>query len=533
MEKSEDGMGRKLPLDYDFDGWEKTRVPSCFNLHKREYFWYEGPAVYTRKFKYIPEGEKRVILRIGAVNYEAKVFLNKKYIGFHRGGSTPFYFDVTGILQEENRLLVVADNTRVASGVPMQNTDWFNYGGIYRDVELLRLPSTFIRNFFIYLLPGSNYKKIRAEAEISDNTAFGNVRLTIKEMGVNAEIPVKGGIGGITFDAEPELWSPENPKLYNVEADFEGDILQERIGFREIRIYGTDILINGQKIFLRGICCHEDSAMNGKALTEQEIRENIMIAKDLGCNYIRLAHYPHSEKTSEIADELGIMLWEEIPVYWAIDFSNRDTYLNAENQLLEMIKRDFNRASIIIWSIGNENPDTDSRYRFIKALAERAKEMDQSRPVSAACLVDHTNNRIHDRLAEHLDIIGINEYLGWYDPDIEKLSALFENSRPVKPVIICEFGADARAGKRGKPEELFTEDKQLAVYQKQIETIKKIPYIKGMSPWILFDFRCPRRTNIDQRFYNLKGLVTQDKKHKKIAYRCLKKFYQGLKTSIR
>ena len=171
--------------------------------------------------------------------------------------------------------------------------------------------------------------------------------------------------------------------------------------------------------------------------------ENILLAKELGCNFMRIAHYPHSERMAKLADEMGILLWEEIPVYWAIRFEREKTYEDARNQMRELLKRDWNRASVIIWSVGNENADTDERLKFMSGLAECAHEEGGNRLVSAACLVDSEKNVIADRLIEHLDVIGINEYCGWYTPDFEKLPQLMANSRPDKPVIITEFGADA------------------------------------------------------------------------------------------
>ena len=162
-------------------------------------------------------------------------------------------------------------------------------------------------------------------------------------------------------------------------------------------------------------------------------------AKELGCNFMRLAHYPHNEEMAKLADELGLLLWEEIPVYWAIRFEREKTYEDAQNQLRELINRDWNRASVIIWSVGNENADTDERLKFMSALAECAHREDETRMVSAACLVNAAKNKIEDRLMEYLDIIGINEYCGWYTPDFAMLPALMENSQPDKPVIVTEI----------------------------------------------------------------------------------------------
>jgi beta-glucuronidase len=524
-EKYKNNEGMYLPIDYSFEQWERMKVPSCWNTEEEKYLLYEGSVVYTRTFKYSNIGEGRVFIKFGAANYEAKIFLNKKYLGYHKGGSTPFYVEVTGKLEESNRILVVVNNTRKSGNVPSENTDWFNYGGLYRDVEIIRVAETFIKDFYIRLMPDSNFEKVRADVQVDGNIQNGKAILEIEELNLRKEIEVEDCKGYLEFDAKPELWCPDNPKLYTIKVIFGEDSITDKIGFREIKTEGTDILLNGQKIFLKGICSHEESVENGKAIKEAEIVENIKLAKEMNCNYMRLAHYPHTEKAAKLADEMGIMLWEEIPVYWAIDFENEITYKDAENQLSELILRDRNRASVIIWSVGNENADTDARLEFMSSLAKKAKVLDATRLVSAACMVDHQNNMIADRLAEFLDVIGINEYCGWYTPDFGKLIELFQNSKPEKPVIISEFGADARAGERGSINDLGSEDCQENVFKMQVETLGKIPYVKGTSPWILYDFRCPRRLHYLQNYYNTKGMLSADKKYKKPAFYVMKKFY--------
>lgn len=523
-----DEGGNLLPIDYSFDEWDTMYLPCCWNTFDKMFMLYEGSMIFTRKFFFAKQNEdERVFLKIGAVNYICRVYINKKYVGMHKGGSTPFYFDITDFLEHSNRILIQADSTRRNEQVPPAVTDWFNYGGIYRDIEIIRVPKIHIKNFGIALVPNSGFKKIRAEVMLSENVDSTAV-LTINELGTSVEIPIKCGVGEIAFEASPELWSPENPKLYDVTLTCEKDSVRDRVGFREIRVQGMDILLNGKPIFLRGISCHEDSAPNGKALTDEERIENIRIAKELGCNFMRVAHYPHSERMSQLADEMGLLLWEEIPVYWAVYFDTKDTYYDAENQLCELMTRDYNRASVIIWSVGNENQDTDERLKFMGDLADFARRYDPTRPVSAACLVNFAKNAIEDRLEQYLDIIGLNEYCGWYAADFRTLPALFENSDPEKPVIITEFGADAMSGNRGTITDKGTEDCQAFVYEKQIENICKISYIKGMTPWILRDFRCPRRTAVTQKYYNTKGLVSAGGK-RKMAFGVLRDFYNSIK----
>lgn len=527
-EKYVDEKGFTLPVDYSFDQWPQIKLPCNWNTVSERYLLYEGSMVFTRRFRCRREGTERVILRIGAANYLCRVFLNGEYIGMHRGGSTPFCFDITDFLKEDNRILLTADSTRREQQVPEKNTDWFNYGGVYRDIELLYVPRIHIRDFQISLIPDGSYSTIQVHLTLSEKiSAIAAVK--IEELGVAQEFTVTEGEGVIQITANPELWTPENPKLYEVEVCCGEDHVRDRAGFREIRVEQGEILLNGTPLFLRGVSCHEDSVANGRALTEEEKIETIKLAKRLGCNFMRLAHYPHSEEMARLADQMGMLLWEEVPVYWAIRFEDEKTYEDARNQLRELMKRDFNRASVIIWSVGNENADTDPRLSFMSRLAECAHKEGGNRLVSAACLVNGEKNIIEDRLADHLDVIGINEYCGWYTPDFEKLPDLLSGSHPDKPVIITEFGADALPGHHGTHWDKGTEECQAYVYERQLKELQKCDYVKGMTPWILYDFRCPRRTSFLQNYYNRKGLCAEDKVYTKMAFEVLQEFYRKKK----
>jgi beta-glucuronidase len=536
-----DASGKELPLDYDWEGWERIAVPSSWNLAKPELLYFEGSGVYTRAFRYIPQtkGERLLLVFEGAA-YRTSVFLNGKIIGTHDGASTPFNADISGVVKTDNRIVVVTDARRSPLRIPTDNTDWFNYGGIYRDVYLVRLPPVFIKDWFVRLAPDGNFSTVLADIEIADNagvSAGGNINgaalLEIPGLSVKQEIAVKDGKGTAAISARPELWSPENPKLYEVSFSFNvngcADTVTDRIGFREIKARGQEIFLNGKKIFLRGVCVHEDHFTLGKTTTAEIIRKTIRDLKEMNGSYLRLAHYPHDRRFARVADEEGVLLWEEVPVYWAVAFDNSAVYADAENQLSELLLRDRNRASVIIWSVGNENADTDSRLAFMSGLAQKAKTLDGSRLVSAACLVNHEKLLIEDRLGEYLDVIGINEYYGWYDPDFEKLPRLLANSKPEKPVLICEFGGDARLGRRGSTDQLWTEDHQKQLYERQTEVFKKCPYIAGISPWILYDFRCPRRLNRYQEYFNRKGLIDAKRKKRKAAFFVMQKFYAEIK----
>jgi beta-glucuronidase len=532
-------QGLEQPVDWDFDAWARVTVPGTWNMQVRELYWYEGSGIYMRTFRYVPQkAGERLFLCFEGASYETSIFLNGVFIGTHDGGSTPFTVDVSSNVTRErkNRLVVVVDGRRSPLRVPMDNTDWFNYGGLYRDIYLVRTPEVYIKDWFVRLVQDGTFSKIKADVTVSGGG--GKVILEIPELDIAGEISLEQGNGSGVFAVDPQnlsLWNPENPRIYDVSFRLfpegvgteGGDRVNDRIGFREIKTRGREILLNGRNIFLKGISVHEDHCLLGKTTNPEIIRATIRDLKEMNGNYLRLAHYPHDRRFAWIADEEGVLLWEEIPVYWAIAFENKDTYRDAENQLAELILRDRNRASVIIWSMGNENADTDERLNFMSRLAKKAKALDETRLVSAACLVNHEKLKIADRLSEFLDVTGINEYYGWYYLDFDKLFRILSNTNTDKPVIIAEFGGGARSGQRGSVNDLFSEDFQKSLYIKQVETFKQFPFIAGLSPWILYDFRCPRRFNRYQEGYNRKGLIDADRKTKKLAFFVMQNFYKG------
>ncbi len=515
------------PRDYDLDETATVPVPSCWTVQRPEWTYFEGAGWYTRSFAYAPTpGRERLVLRVGAANYEARVFLNGTFLASHRGASTPFFVDLTEALRVgDNRLQIQVDNRRRADRVPMHHFDWHNDGGLYREVALIPLPRVFIRDCGIALVPDGTFSRICVDLTLCE-PVDGTAEVAIPELGIKAGMAVTAGRGALVIDAAPALWSPSSPRLHDVTVRFGDDTISDRVGFREIRRAGREILLNGEPLWLRGVCVHEDDAVLGRASSEEDVRRRFRHARELGCNILRLAHYPHHERVARIADEEGVMLWEEVPVYWAIDFANPDTYADAENQLVEMIRRDRNRASVVLWGVGNENADTDARYAFMSGLAAAVRRVDPTRLVAAACLINREAFRIEDRLAAHLDVIGLNEYFGWYEPDMTGLERLIANSEPDRPVVISEVGADALAGHRGGERQLFTEDCQAAVFRDQIAIVRDVPWIRGFFPWLLYDFRSPRRQTRYQRGWNRKGLIADDKATRKLAFEVIAAFYR-------
>lgn len=513
----------RLPRDYDPGGGNDVPVPSCWNVLKPEWLHFEGAVWYRRSFQFRPAGT-RTILHFGAANYAARVFLNGAFLGAHRGGSTPFCFEATSALRDgTNVLMVHVENKRRDDRVPMSHFDWFNYGGLHRGICLLPLPETAIRRYSLTLAPSGG---LRLSVEL-DRAADGPGNVEIPALGIARTFEVLDGKATLDIDAAPRLWSPENPYLYDVSVSFAADQVRERIGFRTISVRDGEILLNGRRLILKGVCVHEDDLSTGRCSDEADIRRRFAHVRELGGNFLRLAHYPHDERVARLADEVGLLLWSEVAVYWAIDFANPETYADAENQLRELIARDANRASVIIWGVGNENADTDLRYRFMAGLARAARKADPTRLVSAACLINRTTFRIEDRLAAELDVIGLNEYFGWYEPDMSDLERLLENSNPGKPLLISETGADALAGVHNGEHAMFSEERQAQYFRDQISVLRRFRYVSGIAVWLLYDFRSERRQTRYQRGYNRKGLIAEDKCTRKLAFSVLRLEFQS------
>ncbi|MDD5183922.1 MAG: glycoside hydrolase family 2 TIM barrel-domain containing protein [Paludibacter sp.] len=524
-------------IEYSFDKSPTLWVPGDWNSQDEKLLYYEGTIWYRRLFDYAKKStDHRIFIHFGAANYESDVYLNGKKLGKHIGGFTPFNYEITTLLKEEgNSLVVKVDNKRKPEAVPTLNTDWWNYGGITRDVSLVEVSKTFIQDYLVQVKKGSE-NLITGYVQLNGDLNQQTVKITIPELKVSTEVKTDS-TGKATFSIKPkriDYWCPENPKLYQVEISCNDNTISDKIGFRTIETRGTDILLNGKSIFLRGICIHAENALRGgRAYSTEDAQMLLNSAKELNCNYVRLAHYPHMEKMIRLADEMGILVWEEDPVYWTIQWENPATLANAMQQLSDVISRDKNRASVIIWSMANETPVSDARTEFLKKLAAHARSLDDTRLISAA-LETHNNPAdpneriVQDPFADYVDIVNFNQYIGWYDGLPEKCDRIHWTINYNKPVMISEFGAGALQGMHGDAQTRWTEEYQEDLYARTLKMLSKIPQFRGVTPWILYDFRSPRRVlpNI-QDGWNRKGVISQNGTKKK-AFFVLKNFYKEM-----
>lgn len=525
-------------VEYNFDLSPNMKIPGDWNSQAERLELYEGTVWLRQKFNADPKTDKKYFLYFGAVNYEAHVYLNGKKLGIHKGGFTAFQFDVTGKLSKgENFVVVKADNTRHQDDIPTVNTDWWNYGGITRDVLLAEVPATYIEDYKVQLAKG-DMNKMEGFIQLCGADKVQTITINIDEAGIKELITTDvTGRANFSFPIHKiKYWSPENPKLYAVEIAAATDKVTDKIGFRTIETKGQDILLNGKSIFLRGISMHDENPLiPGRLRGLGDMRMLLQWAKEMNCNYVRLAHYPHSEVMVRLADEMGLLVWAEVPVYWTISWLNEGTYQNAEKQLSDLMIRDKNRSSVIVWSIGNETPLSEPRNIFMGKLATKARSLDNTRLVAAALEIHLKGNDIvvEDPLGEKLDLVSFNEYAGWYWSSTKDMLNYKFDIKYNKPVVITEFGADALGGYHADDETRWSEEYQELLYKNQFTMLTAIKGLRGMTPWILVDFRSPRRQHpYFQDFWNRKGLISETGKKKKAFY-ALKNFYDEMQQKYR
>ena len=505
-----------------------------------------GPAWYQTTF-HRPWGfeGKQLHLRFGSVNYLADVWLNGQYLGQHEGGHLPFSFDVTDIVKESGNLLVVRVDgelafdrvppgnvtgeerdffTSHAGNFPQAQFDFFPFCGIHRPVFLVATPPNGIEDVMVTTQIngslGHLHVKVRA----------GQGELTAKVVGYGqtAETVLSHGEGTLQL-SNAHFWEPATPNLYDltIEQWLEQELVDSytlRIGVREVKIDGDQILLNGKPIYLTGFGRHEDFPISGRGLNQPVNIKDFALLKWIGANSFRTTHYPYSEEMMQLADELGFLIIDEIPavgLYFREDGLEK-RYQICEQQIEELIVRDKNHPSVIMWSIANEpHSDHPNAVPFFEKLTERVRELDSSRPVT---VVSFTG--LPEESFAFLDVVCLNRYYGWYSEtgriDLgcqllsDELDQLYEKYR--KPLILTEFGTDTIPGMHAQPPEMFTEEYQVEFLTKYIEVLRSKPFVIGEHVWNLCDFKTSQNiTRVGG--LNHKGVFTRDRRPKMAAHK--------------
>lgn len=522
-------------FEYSFDGGPTLKVPGDFNSQKPELTYFEGTVWYKKQFSYKVKKGRRLFIYFGAVNYTADVYLNGKKIGSHEGGFTPFQFEISGQVKNGlNAIIVKVNNSRHQNGIPGNGYDWLNYGGITRDVSLIETNNTYINDYSIQLKKGS-LNTVLGWVQLNGAQTVQNISIEIPELHVSYQAKTNNeGVAKLEFSSAFKLWSPRDPKLYKVIIESETDTVADEIGFRSIAVKGNEIILNGKPLFLKAVNIHEENPYKGaRAYSKDDALILLNAARQLGCNMVRLAHYPHNENMVKEAEKMGLMVWSEIPVYQHIEFSDTVVPLKMERMMKEMIQRDKNRCGVIIWSLSNETyPSTPGRNKALIALTKQCREIDSTRLITHVLNTQRYQNNsfdVSDTLNRFVDIISVNEYIGWYIP----WQGIPGNTKwklisPEKPVFISEFGGEALFGNNNGPADeaaYWTEAYQAKIYADQIKMFGTIPNLCGVCPWLLFDYRSLGRMHpVYQKGYNRKGLLSE-KGQKKKAWYLMKEYY--------
>ncbi len=570
-------------IEYAFTPDQTLKVPGDWNSQVPALEWYRGVIWYKKSFNYTAPINHKTYLHFDGAYLKKDIYLNGKLLARHDGGFTAFNTDISSQLKAgDNTLVIKVDSRSDAAGIPTEQNDWMNYGGLTRDVKLVSVPQQHIQNYKLQL-DNNDSNTIKGWVQVAGNG--GKVTINIPQANITKTVMVnEQGYADFSMIADLRLWQPSNPYRYKVTLQYQQDSIEREIGFRSIKTKENKILLNGKSIFLRGISMHEESMLKmGRANSLEDAQNTIKYLKKLNVNFVRLAHYQHNQYMIEEAEKAGILIWAELPIYHSMAYDNPCTLALAKRQFSEMIERDQNYAAIIFWSISNETPISDARNYFLKSLAQHVRHKDNSRLITSALFglkkemervaenvgkivlsetgrngkivsfvptPDAVTINLEDPLGEIVDVIGYNQYFGWYisavatrimnksDWDInedEFRNEMLNEMKRVsivtnfnKPIIISEFGAGAKQGFVGSDQQVWSEKLQEKVYLSQFELLKNIPDLVGISPWVLKDFRSPYRLNNQfQNYWNRKGLVSETGKTK-LAFDALANYYQQI-----
>ena len=554
---------------WDYEGLWNINVPGTWKTQFEELKWYDGHANYLRDFAVdeIPADSEAFLVFDGVV-YTAQVYLNGQYVGVHNHGYSPFNFRVTELLQKNNRLFVLVENLMQKDRVPGERYDWNNDGGIINGVKLVFVPKVYVQNFRTQttICGSSVFIDVEVFLESRDRSAAEEVEFEIVELGVNAKTVVTAGSKASMRISVPldkiKLWSPDNPKLYQTTIKTKRETLTDHIGYREIKTHGRDILLNGKPVHLYGVCVHSEFKDTGRTATPEGVEQMIAKVKELGVNFLRCAHYPYSEIFGRAMDKAGIMWWQEVPVYWIPQIDDvPQMKQQALGMLRDTIVRDWNRASLIIWSTSNECAHSThifagrDEYKYWMEAAELIRSMDTSRLISGAeCQSRYTMNaqsgfKVGDEFDAQIknqqwraahpdsfynmyDVLGVNLYVMDAGDGLIAYHKIVDVLRQYnKPIVISEFGSMSLRGENSQPEKLGSEDRHCLMLREAYHSFKELPEVKGWCPWCLVDVRVP----IHWRWYNKgKGVfrygLLDENWEKKKAFDVVKDEIAAMKT---
>lgn len=542
-------------------------VPGSWNEQFEDAYHYLGMAWYLRDDVYVPSSWRgqQIMIRVGSANYFARVWVNGQAVGEHVGGHLPFAFDISDYVMwdEPNTIAIQIENhlqpnrvpagnlpstggmgSPLGGGYPSATFDFYPYAGIHRPVILYSVPQTHINDVTVVTEIEDTTGIVSVTIHQQGGVALGHISLKGESVVTESQLSFADGVAKIRLEVlNAKLWSPASPYLYDLEIILHDDkqIVDRytlEVGIRTVEVRGIELLINGDPVYLKGFGRHEDFYASGRGLNEPLIVKDYSLMKWIGANSYRTSHYPYSEEEMRIADREGMLIIDEIPAVSLNFFGSEEDLATrlamCKQQLEELVARDKNHASVIMWSVANEpfggmiarmlNSDVPDNYNeigrnFLGDLIELAHNLDTTRPATLVGIMTGPVEWIN--LA---DVVLINRYYGWYlqtgrihegekglEQELDQLAELN------KPLIVSEFGADAMAGMHSIPAQVFTEDYQADLIRMYLDVADNYDFVIGMHIWNFADFQATQSISRVGGM-NLKGVFTRARQPKMVAH---------------
>jgi beta-glucuronidase len=535
-------------------------VPASWNDLFDDAADYLGFAWYALE-AWLPQSwdGQKIFLRVYSAEYATKIWLNGELLGEHLGGHLPFAFQITGKARcgQANRLALRVENLqkrdRVPPGprpghaswndYPATTYDFFPYAGLDRQVAFYSCPPTHLEDVTVTTqIEGADGVVTVAAVAGGNWSGTGRAEIATGAGAVSAELNFSGGKATAELRLpRARFWSPDDPYLYPLaltllESGKPSDAYRLQIGVRTFAVAGDRLLLNGQPVILRGADKHEDFPLHGKGLDLPQLVRDYQLLKWMGSNAYRTSHYPYSEEAMELADRIGILIIDEIPAV-GLDFSETGENIQAWNrvaqgQLRDLVARDKNHPSVIMWSVANEpgagrgpggkpKPESVSAgVSYLQKMVALAHRLDPTRPVTFASAQGSPEEWL-----KYVDAVGINRYYGWYAGGgrIEEARAAISKELDAlhatlkRPIMLTEFGAGTVAGGHSLPPGMWSEEYQAELIGAYLDAADARPFMAGTLIWCFADFKTSQSI-IRVEGLNKKGVFTRDRRPKQAAH---------------
>ena len=553
-----DGLGELEGWFHRLPAARPMAVPGSWNEQYEDLFDYFGLSWYVTR-TYVPQSWRgqRIFIRVGSANYLGTVYVNGKETGSHEGGHLPFAFEITDLViwDQENVIAISVENhlrpTRVPSagmeaaslikGYPSTTFDFYPFAGLHRPVVLYSVPQSHIEDITVVTSINGDASTAKVTVKINTERAKGRVILVGEDQRLDASLQFENGVAETTVVVpSAHLWTDTDPYLYDLTVVTDSDRYSLKVGVRTVEVRGKHILLNGRPVQLNGYGRHEDFYASGKGLNLPLMVKDYQLMRWTGANSYRTSHYPYAEEEMMLADREGFLIIDETPAV-SLQFDNEENvaerYRMCLRQIDELLVRDKNHPSVVMWSVANEpmppnmmarltgqateeDPLAKAGKDFLTNLLRHARRLDPSRPVTFAGVMGSPLD-----WQEECDVVCENRYWGWYlhGGELQKgfemldqeLDAIWE--RLGMPIIVTEFGADTQPGLHGHPSVMWTEEYQAALIRGYLEVTARKDFVAGMQVWNFADFAAVQSI-MRVGGMNMKGVFTRARQPKMAAH---------------